>query len=170
MQERKTIELITSFKDKMYRYALNVLKDPFDAEDAVQEAIVKIWKKKDQFLEIENKQAWCITIARNLAIDKLRAKKKRYSSDMSEHYDISDEGPSPAAQIVQEDTMDRIKDMINTLPEQQRDIVMLRDVEGYSYQEIADLRNYTIDQVKVNLHRARKVLRKKLLSIKKEVY
>lgn len=170
MQSRKIIALIEPFKDMMYRYALNVVKDPFEAEDVVQESIVKIWKKREAFLSIENKKSWCITIARNLAIDKLRARKKKQTSDITEHRDIKDDLPNPQQQLSQDDTLHRIKEVIATLPEHQRDIVLLRDVEGYSYQEIADTLEYTIDQVKVNLHRARKILRKKLLHIKSEVY
>lgn len=133
MQLQKTIELVTPFKDKMFRYALNIVKDRFLAEDVVQESLVKIWKKREQFIEIENKEAWCITIARNLAIDKLRANKKRQSSDITEHYDISDRGPNPEEKSEQRDLVDKVRAVLNTLPDHQREIISLRDIEGYTY-------------------------------------
>lgn len=167
MQLQKTIELVTPFKDKMFRYAYNVVKDQFLAEDIVQESLIKIWKKREQFLEIENKEAWCITIARNLAIDKLRANKKRRSSDITEHYDISDEHANPAKKAADKDMLDKVNEIMDQLPEHQREIVSLRDIEGYTYKEIADIMGYTVDQVKVNLHRARKTLRDQLSHLRK---
>lgn len=166
MQLQETIQLVTPYKDKMYRYAFNILRDSYMAEDVVQESLVKIWKKRDQFLEIKNKQAWCITIARNLAIDKLRANKKRKSSDITEHYDISDDNPDPARNAELKDTLGKVRAIMDDLPESQKEIITLRDIEGYTYNEIAEIMDYTVDQVKVNLHRARKELREKLAHLK----
>lgn len=166
MQLQETIGLVTPYKDKMFRYAYGILRDKMAAEDVVQESLVKIWKKRAQFVDIENKEAWCITIARNLAIDKLRANKKKYTSDITEHYDISDENPGPERKVVLKDALAKVRAVLNGLPEAQREIITLRDVDGHTYKEIAELMDYTVDQVKVNLHRARKELREQLAHLK----
>ena len=103
-----------------------------------------------------------MTIVRNLAIDKIRADKKRQTSDITEHYDISDNAPTPQKKIEQKDALARVNEIMGTLPEMQREIITLRDVEGYTYSEIADIMDITVDQVKVYLFRARKALREKL--------
>lgn len=161
-----TMKLVMPFKDKMFRYAYNIVKDQFLAEDVVQEALVKIWKKRDQLKEIEKKEAWCVTIARNLAIDKLRSVKKKRTTDITEQYGVSDNDPNPERKAILKDALAQVTEIMNTLPENQREIVYLRDVEGYTYAEIAEMLDFSVDQVKVNLHRARKSLRQKLDHLK----
>lgn len=161
-----TMKLVMPFKDKMFRYAYNIVKDQFLAEDVVQEALVKIWKKRDQLIEIEKKEAWCVTIARNLAIDKLRSAKKKRTTDITEQYGVSDNDPNPERKAILKDALAQVTEIMNTLPENQREIVYLRDVEGYTYAEIAEILDFSVDQVKVNLHRARKSLRQKLDHLK----
>lgn len=125
---------------------------------------MKIWQKKDQLEKVDNKEAWCMTVTRNMALDSLR-KKKVYHDDIDDHRDISDSKMSPYRKLQSNDTMEIIREAMNELPEAQQHVVHLRDVEGYSYQEIADITGYSIDKVKVYLHRARLALRKKLTSI-----
>ncbi len=158
------LETVLPYKDKLYRYALRIVGNQMSAEDIVQEVLVKVWQKRDQLDGIENKEAWCMTVTRNLALDSLR-KKKVYLDDIDDHRDISDKEMSPYRKVQSDDTMDIIKEAMNDLPEAQQHVIHLRDVEGYSYQEIADITGYSTDKVKVYLHRARISLRKKLTSI-----
>ena len=90
------------FKDKVYRFVLNMVSDSMDAEDIMQDLLVKIWRRKEQYQEIENKEAWCMTVAKNLAIDKIRARKAP-TSDVSEHYNLSDKSATPDQAYEQED-------------------------------------------------------------------
>jgi len=167
MQVAKFSKMLSPYKDKMFRYAYNIVGSRFAAEDVVQEAMIKIWKKREQFDEIENKEAWCVTVTRNVAIDKVRARKKKRASDIDEYHHISDRGPSPDVQLEQKDALERVAVILDSLPPQQKEIVTLRDIEGYTYQEIADILEVSVDQVKVNLHRARKNLREKLAGLRK---
>lgn len=169
MQIAKFSEMLSLYKDKMYRYAFNIVGSRFAAEDVVQEAMIKIWKKREQFIEIENKEAWCVTVTRNLAIDKLRIAKKRRATDITEHHHISDKSPAPDIQLEQKDALTKVKEMLRELPLQQQEIVTLRDVEGYTYQEIAEILDISVEQVKVNLHRARKKLRNQLMKIRNQI-
>ncbi len=156
----KALEL--PFKDKLYRFALNIVGNTFDAEDIMQELMIKIWNRMEQFNEIENKEAWCMTVTRNMAIDKTR-NKKASSHDISEFHHLRDSDETQDKKMEDAERFGNIMALVNQLPEKQRIIIHLRDVEGYSYQEIADMTESTLDFVKVSLHRARKTLKEELI-------
>jgi RNA polymerase sigma-70 factor (ECF subfamily) len=160
------LQAIMPIKDKLYRYALRILGNQMAAEDVVQEVFIKVWKKREEVEDIENKEAWCMTVTRNLALDKLRKKKYRHES-VEDHYSLQDGAMNPAEQIQSNDIMKQIRQAIDELPDDQRQVVHLRDVEGYKYKEIADITGLTIEKVKVYLHRARIVLRKQLANIER---
>ncbi len=150
------------FKDKLYRYALNIVGDVHDAEDIMQELLIKIWKRKEQYEQLENKEAWCMTVTRNMAIDKTRSKKVKID-DIDGYFNIKDKSPSVDLNLEQVERMNIVLKLVNELPEQQKQIIHLRDVEGYTYKEIADITENSLDFVKVSLHRARKSLKEALL-------
>lgn len=150
------------FRDKLYRYALNIVGDPQDAEDIMQELLIKIWKRKEQYEQLENKEAWCMTVTRNMAIDKTRSRKVR-TDDIDAYFNIKDKTPLVDLNLEQKERMNSILKLLNDLPEQQRQIIHLRDVEGYTYKEIAEITENSLDFVKVSLHRARKNLKEALL-------
>ena len=156
------MNIVLPYKDKLYRFALSIVGNSFDAEDILQEVLIKIWKKWDYFKDLDNKEAWCMTVTRNMSIDKLRSGKRKATSDIDDFHHISDAAPSPETTLVAQDGMSKILDIINELPTVQKDVVHLRDIEGYTYKEISDILGISVDQVKVNLHRARKVLKTKL--------
>jgi RNA polymerase sigma-70 factor (ECF subfamily) len=162
MPMNEVTDLILPYKDKLYRVALRIVGDALEAEDVVQEVFIKIWKKKEYFLKIENKEAWCLTTTRNLAIDKLRARKAPTSS-IDNYYHLKDHGMNPHQQAQSNDTMGKIRLIIETLPQKQKLVLHLRDVEGYSYKEISTITNLSLDQVKINLYRARQILKDKLI-------
>jgi RNA polymerase sigma factor (sigma-70 family) len=151
-------------KDKMYRFALRFLRDEEEAKDIVQEAMIRVWKKRDQMHTYVNMEAWCMTIVRNLSLD--RIKSKQYNSESLEQtYDLSNGTISPDKSTEIDDTMENIHHFIASLPEKQRQIMQLRDIEGFSYQEIGKILNLDANNVKVNLFRARKSVRENLLKI-----
>lgn len=156
------MNVVLPYKDKLYRFALSIVGNRYDAEDILQEVLIKIWKKWDYFDSLENKEAWCMTVTRNMSIDKLRAAKRRPTTDIENYYHLSDDNPTPEKSLVSDNQMSMILDVINELPTVQKDVVHLRDIEGYKYKEISDILGISVDQVKVNLHRARKVLKEKL--------
>ncbi|HPK09370.1 MAG TPA: RNA polymerase sigma factor [Saprospiraceae bacterium] len=165
MRNDEVISLINPYKDKLYRFALSILHNVYDAEDVMQELLVRIWKKRDEFVELENKQAWCMTVTRNLAIDKIRKNKKTQNNlDISECYNVSDSNATPAELVVRNDEMKKLVKMIDELSENQKTVIHLRDIEGYSYKEISELAGLTLDQVKINLHRGRQALKDKILN------
>ena len=163
MYKRKTTMMDLNLQNKLYRIALRIVNNSADAEDVVQDVLIKIWQKKDKLDHIQNKEAYYMMMARNQALDSLR-KKKIKSSDIDEHYNIKDKKATPDRAYEGKDDMNRIMRLIEKLPITQKIVIQLRDIEGYSYKEIAEIAEITVDQVKVNLHRARITMREQLIA------
>jgi len=161
MQVEEFNQLVEELKDKMYRLALRVVTNEEEARDVVQESLIKIWRKREKLAEIENPAAYCMTITRNMGIDKLRAKKMSIS-DIDEHYNIESKSADPERDLIAKDELSIVMKVVNALPENHRTVIHLRDIEGYTYKEIAEMTGFTIEKVKVYLHRARTKLRQQL--------
>lgn len=147
----------------MYRIALRIVNNRPEAEDVVQEVLVKIWKKREKLTAIENKNAYYMMMTRNQALDVIR-KRKLKTTDIDKHFNIKDNQATPEQAYIGRDRMNKILKLIDGLPEKQKVVLQLRDVEGYSYKEIAEISTLTVDQVKVNLHRARISMRDQILA------
>jgi len=131
------------------------------AKDIVQEVFIKIWNKRDQLNQIVNKEAWCIRVTRNLALDKLKlAHRKNVGLEMAANQFVSTINPEDLA--AEKDLVTAIHEMMKDLSEQQREIFRLRDLLGYSNKEIKEIMNLNDNQVKVNLFRARQKIKLKL--------
>ncbi len=155
-QEFKT--KILPIKNRLYRFALGIVGQAAEAEDVVQEVFIKLWNQRNQMDAISNVEAWCITATRNLSIDKLRSKHQRLQP-IAAGFDLHDHSATPYETVVSNDVFDQVRNLLNHLPEKQRDIMRLRDIEGMSYQEISEALNVPMEQVKVYLFRARKAVR-----------
>ncbi len=149
---------ILPIKNRLFRFALGIVGQSAEAEDVVQEVFIKLWNNRHQMDSISNIEAWCITATKNLSIDKLRSKHQRMVP-MSAGFDLHDHAATPYEATVTHDVFDHVRSLMNRLPEKQRDIMRLRDIEGMSYQEIAEALKVPMDQVKVYLFRARKAVR-----------
>jgi RNA polymerase sigma-70 factor (family 1) len=163
MDQRIFANLVQRLKDRMFRLALDIVKNEELAEDVVQEVFIKVWEKRDVLSSIENLDAYCIRMAKNLAIDKTRLKHFK-NQDISNaiHMHVSD--PSPVQMTEWTETLQLIREWIKDLPPNQREVLMLRDFEGLTYQEIAETLEIPINQVKVYLFRARQYLRIKMMN------
>jgi RNA polymerase sigma-70 factor (ECF subfamily) len=151
-------------KNKLYRFALSFVYDAELAKDIVQEVFMKLWSQREKLIGIQNIEAWCMTITKNQCLDKLR-KKKLHIVDLQEaKYQISGHEVSDHSTI-NDDLMEKIELTLASLPEKQREIFRLRDLLGYSNQEIEKLLKLDDNQVKVNLFRARQKVRQSLTKI-----
>jgi RNA polymerase sigma-70 factor (ECF subfamily) len=164
MQKNEFSQMVIPYKDKLYRFALRIVGDSFTAEDVVQEVMIKVWKKREYFETIDNKEAWCMTLTKNLAIDKTRSKHKR-NVGLEVAYAVNDNAADPYQATASEDSMSKIRELMEALPEKQRMVIHLRDIEEMSYDEISEITSLTTGQVKINLHRARKTLRSQLINM-----
>jgi len=153
---------IIPLKDKLFRYALSLLKDSADSEDIVQEVFMRLWQKRSDLVNIKNIEAWSMTMTRNLTLDKLKAKKLEFRN-LSRIEDESIKNSGADELVEQAEAIEGIKKLINSLSEKQKQVIMLRDIEGYSYQEIGEIIGIDQNLVKVTLFRARENVRKKLL-------
>jgi RNA polymerase sigma factor (sigma-70 family) len=152
-------------KNKLFRFAFRMLGSSEEAKDVVQEVFIKVWNGREQIEEIQNMEAWCMRITRNLSLDKLRSRQRKATDSMDEAFDIREEGLTPHETTEIKESMVRINQLIAALPEKQRQVIHLRDVEGYSYNEICDILELDMNQVKVNLFRARNAVREKLVKM-----
>jgi RNA polymerase sigma-70 factor (ECF subfamily) len=158
----------------LYTAALRMTRNPADAEDLVQETYLKAYRAFDSFQEGTNLKAWLYRILTNTFINSYRAKKRR--PDESDIDDVENlylyrrlgglEGAS-AGRSAEEEVLDHfteaeVKEAIESLPEQFRMAVLLGDVEGFSYKEIAEILDIPIGTVMSRLHRGRRALQKRL--------
>lgn len=152
---------ILPLKDELYRLALRITQNHAEAQDVVQETLIKVWNQRDQWADIASVAPYCLTICRHLAIDHCRRSSRQplpldagdATADTSWH-------ANPEQQLLSKDRMARLRQLISRLPEKQQTCLQLRDVEGHSYQEIATIMDISEEQVKVNIFRARQALKK----------
>lgn len=137
-----------------------------DAEDIVQETMLKVWSRREQWAEIDSMEAFCLTICHNLALDRVKRMSRQTSTtldnDTLDRVDYS-YNSDPEEQTVQRDRLQIVRQLMDTLPEKQRICIQLRDVEGKPYKEIAAIMAITEEQVKVNIFRARQTIKKKFI-------
>jgi len=153
-----------SMKQRLYRLSLSIVGNVMLAEDVVQEVLIKVWNKRLDAAKIENKPAWAMKMTRNLSIDKIRSKHHKTQA-IPEGFDIVNKNHTPETITQSNDTVDRIHKIMEQLPEVQRMCIKLRDIEEMKYQEIADLLEISINQVKVNIYRARNFIKNKFIKI-----
>jgi len=159
---------ILPLKDKLFRMALRITLNTAEAEDVVQDTMLRVWNRREQWDQLESVEAFCMTICRNQALDKLRRMGNQEMALDTEH-DPTDHhyASNPEEQTVQHDRVRLVRQLISQLPEKQRTAMQLRDFEGKSYRDIAEIMQITEDQVKVNIFRARRAIKEKFLKIEK---
>ena len=164
MQEISFRDDILPLKGKLFRLALRITFDRAEAEDVVQDTMIRVWNKREEWTQFGSIEAYCLTVAKNLAIDRSQ-KKEAQNVELTPEMEEESEISGPYDQLVNNERMSIIHRLINELPEKQRLIMQLRDIEGESYKEIAKILNLTEEQVKVNLFRARQKVKQRYLEI-----
>lgn len=152
-------------KNKLFRFALRFLGNEEEAKDVVQEVFIRVWNGRDQMDNVQNWEAWCMRITRNLSLDRIRSMTRKQTQSIEENFDVQQEALTPHESTEADESMNRISQLIAALPAKQRQIIHLRDIEGYSYNEICEITELDMNQVKVNLFRARNAVREKLIKI-----
>ena len=152
--------LFTALSGKLYRLAKSMLRHAEEAEDALQEVQLKLWEKHYELDAIENPEGFAMRTMRNLCLDKIR--KVHDTSELNE--ELISKNKNPYEQTELNDLTDRIKGLIDRLPEMQRSIMRMRDVEEMEISEIAYIMNLTENAVTVNLSRARTKVKSQILN------
>lgn len=156
--------LFYKMRDKLYRFAYRFVKDEDGAEDVVQDVMAKLWQKREEADHIENIEAWLMVLTRNRALDILRKEKDNQVS-VDEAFGISDKNPLADKQLENSDLMKQLNACLDQLPEKQKQVFHLREIEQMTYEEIAGMTGFNLDDVKVSLFRARKQIQRMLSRI-----
>lgn len=155
---------VLPLKDKLYRFARRITNHDGEAEDIVQDVFVKLWNKRYDLKQYSSTEALAMVMTKNLSLDYLKSKRSKVATmDQARH--LVNETDNPAARAEQADAIQNLQKVLKTLPEQQRMILHLRDIEQREFDEIAEITHLNLNAVRVNLSRARKSLREKLLKL-----
>lgn len=151
------------FKDQIHAYAFLMLKDGDAARDVAQETLVRLWQNWDQ-VDPAAMRAWLMRTTHNLCIDIIRKRKVRSEVDGEKLLSSwPDRNPDPARLTASSELSKRIQDSLESLLPQDRAVVVMREVQGMAYNEIARVLGLPLGTLKARLHRAREKLRSKLI-------
>lgn len=166
MNQNTFVNLIDPVKDKIYRLALRLLTSREAAEDATQDVIMKLWSRNDKLNHYANLEAFAMTVTKNHCLDQLKLKQNNNLKIVHSNYDSKENNQHQQLEI--SDELDQVNKILDALPEQQKLIFQLRDVEQYDYEEISEITQMNETAIRVALSRARKKIREEL--IKKHNY
>ena len=148
-----------SFHPKLFRIAYTLVENKADAEDILQDAYFKLWNKRDELPDIENPEAFCVTLVKNLSLDFLRSPRANRREEEIESVFTLATDSSPEKELETKDKEQQIRQLINRLPENQRQVLRLRGINDCSMDEIEQITGLNAVNVRVLLSRARKVIR-----------
>ena len=152
---------VLPLKNQLFRLALRITLNRAEAEDIVQDTLIKVWNKRDDWQQIDSIEAFSLTICRNMALDRLKKKDNDHESLEATTTLEPSTTSDPYKLMMQKDRIEAVRKLVNTLPEKQRSCMQLRDFEGKSYKEVAEILGITEEQVKVNIFRARQTIKQK---------
>ncbi|SHL02276.1 RNA polymerase sigma factor [Flavobacterium xanthum] len=157
MNQNEFVLMVAPFKDKVFRLAKRLLVSTEEAEDATQEVLVKLWSKNTALAGYSSIEAFAMTMTKNYCLDQLKS--KRSGNLKIVHSNYTDSAPTLDKKLEDCDSLNWVERSISLLPEQQRIIIQLRDIEQYEFEEIAKMLDMTESAIRVALSRARKTIR-----------
>ena len=170
--ERAYVELVNRYKDRLLNFVFQFLGDIEQAEDVVQDTMLRLYEKKHYYKEIAKFSTWIYTIARNLANTELRKRKRRKTTYLSHLSKEERQFEIPAVQddvdqsLHNEFINDRIQSAINNLPEHFKLVIILRDIQELSYDDISNIVEVPLGTIKSRINRARIQLQAELQDLK----
>ena len=160
MNQNEFTQLVLPFKDKLYRMAKRLLVSSEEAEDAVQEVFLKLWKGKQSIKNYKNPEAFAMTMTKNYCLDRLKSKQASNLKIVHSNYQ-NNENVQRTVEL--NDGVSMVFKIMETLPSTQRMVLQLRDVEQFEFHEISEMLDINETAIRVNLSRARKTVREELL-------
>lgn len=156
---------VMEHKNRVHSYARRILRDPEDAKDVAQECLIRLWRHREQIEPGTRCRSWLLRSAHNLCIDRLRRRSSRPEAVRDEDVaDPTDARPGPERLTSSAEVAGRLERALLELNHRDRAIVLLREVEGLPYEEIAGLFDLKLGTLKATLHRAREKLRHALVA------
>ena len=153
---------ILPLNGRLYHYAYMLLKEKSEAEDAVQEVCLRLWKIKESLEQYNSLEAFAFKMTRNWCLDRIKARKPIYIESYNSWYDQKTDANDPHEALEHSDNLNLLFTLMNKLPEQQRDILQLREIENKEFDEIAEIMDMNVNAVRVNLSRARNKIREEM--------
>lgn len=171
--------MVYQYEKKVYNIAYRMFGNEHDAYDASQEVFIKIYQKLDQFKFDSAFSTWLHRLATNTCIDLYRKRKRQtkdqfsidkeiYTKESTVTFDIEDDKHTPEEKAVQNETVNEVRTAINQLKEDHKAVLILRDINQMSYQEVADILDVSVGTVKSRINRARNALKEKILAIREQ--
>ena len=149
---------VLPFNEKLYFVAYRYLKNPADAEDAVQDVFVKLWNIRDKLSSYRSIEAFAYTVMKNHCLDKLKAK-RTYSIEDTMYVEPHQKSSTPENVTLSKEKFAMVEAIIEQLPPLQKAVIKLRDMEELDFDEIAEKLDMEVNAIRVNLSRARKKVR-----------
>ncbi len=154
---------VLPLKHKLFRLSLRMLGRREEAEDSVQDALIKLWTKRDDLKNFSSIEAFAMTVTKNLCVDTIRS--KAFQTERLTDRQAMSVRQDPEETLEKNDFTSFIRKIIENLPDQQKVIMQMRDIEGMEYEQIAEVMELNINVVRVNLSRARKKVRDTIIKI-----
>lgn len=155
---------VLPISNKLMRFALQILQDEEEAKDVLQDVFLKLWQKREELSKIENIEAFAYRMMRNRCLDMIRAR-RTVSIDLLTKARLPEAESTDVDHLDMSNSVDLVKRIIAELPDLQRTIIHLRDIEQLEYEEIAEATQMNVNAIRVNLSRARKKVRDEILKI-----
>ena len=151
-------QLVRQLSRRLYGIAFRIIRNQEEAEDVVQEVFLKLWRMGAKLDEYQSIDALAATVTKNYTIDLIR--KQRYNKGENNIIDYQNYTlPSPQEQMENKESEEILKAIIDKMPETVKNVIKLRDIDGESYEEIAEKTGQNINSLRVTLSRARKFIR-----------
>lgn len=161
MRQSEFLKTVLPFKDKVFRLAKRLLVSTEEAEDATQELYFKLWNNKSKIKKYKSVEAFAMTMTKNYCLDRLKSKQASNLSLVHSNYKEKD---TPLEKKIElQDSVNMVHSLIEDLPEKQKIIIQLRDIEQYEFDEIAKVLKIKPTAVRVALSRARKTIKEQLI-------
>lgn len=154
---------VIPIKNKLYRFALRLMGEPEEAQDIVQEVFLRLWSRKDKLKEYRSIEAFAMTMTRNLCYDRIKSPSSK-KDELNESNEMI-ESRTPYQKTELSDTLKLVYKAMDDLPEQQKIVIHMRDIEQCDFDEIAEVTGLSMNNVRVNLSRARKKIRDVLIKL-----
>lgn len=147
---------IISLREKLFWVALKIVENEEDAEDAVQETFLKLWRIREELEFVSNPEGFAVRTLKNICIDRIRSRRPGVTVESEA---VGESEKNPYSSMEEKDAVAIVREIIGRLPGVQQEIIRMRDIEGYELEEIAAITGSQISAVMVNLSRARKRVR-----------
>ena len=152
---------VVPLREKLQNFSRKLTENEADAEDIAQETFLKLWNMRCKLDEYDSIEALAMQITKNLSLDKIKSRKPQ-GNELEIMY-IASEQKTPAEEMEERDSVQCIRQLVDSLPYLQKTIMRMKDIEGYELSEISTITGSQIEAVRTNLSRARKKVREQFL-------